>query len=432
MPQRDWERHGDMITVDEAFDRILSAFQPLPAVECDIVDAVDLVLASDIVAHEDIPPFQNSAMDGYAVRSSDLREASPESPVELNIVGVIPAGTAPSLVVKLGEAARIMTGAPIPDGADTVVRFEETDELERRVDRSDASKIGIHRAAHPHENVRDRGEDIPRGAPILTRGRRLRPSDVGILATLNLSNVEVHRRPRVGVLATGDEVVDIGPELEAGQIRNSNSYTIAALARRAGADPVLLGIAGDHVEALRESLQTIDDLDMIVTSGGVSLGDYDMVKDVLAADGQIDIWQVRMKPGKPLAFGTIRGIPLLGLPGNPAAALVSFEQFGRPAIRKMLGWTDVRMPERRATLTESIKNTGRRRHFVHGTASVRHGKVTVCSTGIRGAAMLSALIEANCFIIIPETESMMPAGSDVTIQLFDDQLAVEFGLSDIG
>lgn len=425
MQQRDWEHPEQMLSVDDAFNRIVDAVEPLPAVDQPLLDCLGMVLAEDVVATEDIPPFQNSAMDGYAVRSIDTQAASATDPAVLNVVETVAAGSVGRTVIGEGQATRIMTGAPLPTGADTVVRFEETDER----DRDHVHQIGIRRAARPHENVRDAGEDVSCGSVVLPKGRRLRPVDIGLLAALNRSSVAVHRRPRVGILATGDEVVDLGPALGPGQIRNSNSYTIAAATERAGGVPILLGIARDHIDELHDRLASAAELDLLVTSGGVSLGDYDVVKDVLASDGEIDLWQVRMKPGKPLAFGHIGSTPLLGLPGNPAAALVSFEQFGRAAVLKMLGQSDLHLNSTKATLTERIENRGGRRHFVRGILTIEDGQPTVRSTGIHGAAMLSALVQSNCFLIIPENVSVAEPGMTVTVQLFDDDPVIRHSLS---
>jgi molybdopterin molybdotransferase len=413
-PRRDWEDPDEMIGVDAALERILSYFSPLPAVDVPLVDALGMVLAEDVVSGVNVPPFRNSAMDGYAVRSEDTRTA----PVELCVVDVVPAGSVPRRPVGAGEAIRIMTGAPLPDGADAVVRFEETDEAQRTA-RADVTHIGVARAIERGENVREPGEDIRLGEVVLRARTRLRPAEIGVLASLNRAVVRVHRRPRVAILSTGDEVIDLGPELQPGQIRNSNSYTIAALVRQAGGEPAILGVARDTTADLRTALERAGDPDFFVTSGGVSLGDYDMVKDVLRVQGAIDIWQVRMKPGKPLAFGTIGSTPLLGLPGNPVAALVSFEQFGRPAILKLLGRGTYRMLEVPATLTERLTNAGRRRHYVRGLLARHADGYVVCSTGDQGAAVLMAAVRGNCFIVVPESSGIVEAGTTVTVQVPD-------------
>lgn len=404
-----------MVSVDDALHRILAAFEPLPVVTVPLLEAQGLVLATDVVASENIPPFQNSAMDGYAVRSEDTRDA----PVTLRVAGTVAAGEVFSGSVQAGEAIRIMTGAPLPDGADTVVRFEETSEGSGG---SVSAAIEIYRPLRAHENVREAGEDIASGTVALPAGTRLRPAEIGMLASLNLARVPVHRRPRVAILSTGNEVVELNQPLGPGQIRNSNSYTIAAMVQRSGGEPVLLGVARDTNADLTAKLGAAGSVDMLVTSGGVSIGDYDTVKDVLRAEGEIDIWQVRMKPGKPLAFGYIGGTPLLGLPGNPAAALVSFEQFGRPAILKMLGRRDLRIPEVAATLTEDLVNRGRRRHYVRGLLWWDETGYSVRPVGPEGSAILTTVSSSNCFIVVPETCDSLAAGTTVQVQLPDEGL----------
>ena len=255
---------------------------------------------------------------------------------------------------------------------------------------------------------------------VVGAGTRLRPPEIGLLAAMNRATVPVHRRPRVAILSTGDEVVDLGPGLRPGQIRNSNSYTLAAMVRRAGGKPRLLGVARDRVGDLSGRLAAGRDADLLVTSGGVSVGDYDMVKDVLRAEGQIAIWQVRMKPGKPLAFGQIGGTPLLGLPGNPVAAAVSFEQFGRAAIRKMLGHRDLAIPTVEATLTERLDNRGHRRHYVRAVVERDPaGGYVIRAAGDQGAGVLSSMARANGLLVIPEEVEAAEPGMRLPVQMID-------------
>jgi molybdopterin molybdotransferase len=411
---RDWDNPEQMLGVDDALARIVAHFAPLPAVETLIVDALGMVVARDITSTVDVPPFRNSAMDGYAVRHGDTSDAS----ATLRVVGTIAAGTAPRRAVGPGEAIRIMTGAPLPDGADAVVRFEETDEISR-VAAGTRDEISVFRPVRTGENVREAGEDIRLGELVLAAGTSLGPSMTGVLASLNHSTVSVHRKPRVAILATGDEVVEPGQDLLPGQIRNSNSYMLAALVRQAGGEPLLLGIAGDTIDDLHAKLRTQQRPDLFITSGGVSAGDYDVVKDALQAGGNVEIWQVRMKPGKPLAFGTLAGTPLLGLPGNPVAALVSFEQFGRPAIRRMLGHTNPCLQEVDAIVTERLTNPGRRRHYVRGV--VERSPTGLIARPIRetGSAILTAVTRANCFIVVHESKDVVEAGAVLRVQLLE-------------
>lgn len=414
------------IGVDEALDRILGAFSALPADTLVPLDALGLVLAESIVAVGNVPPFRNSAMDGFAVRASETVGASRERPVEMLVDGTVAAGSPPGRRLEAGTAARIMTGAPLPEGADAVVRFEDTDEGDR-TGNSLSRKPGwaaIYKPAIVTENVREAGEDIRTGQTLLEAGARLRPPDIGLLAAVNRSRVRVHRRPRVAILSTGDEVVDVGSTLGPGQIRDSNGATLAAMVQYESAVPVELGIARDTSDELAGKLSDLDAVDMIVTSGGVSAGDFDFVKDVLRAKGEVSIWQVRMKPGKPLAFGFIGRTPLLGLPGNPVAAAVSFQLFGRPAIRKMLGWRDVSPSTVAATLCERVENAGRRRHFVRARVERSDtGGFSVRPVGDQGAGVLTSFAVANGLVVVPEHQAVLERGSVVQVQILDWDLA---------
>jgi molybdopterin molybdotransferase len=421
--ERPWEDVERMIGVDDALQRVLAAVSPLEPESLPILDAIGRVTAADLIAPVDIPPFRNSAMDGYAVRAADTSGAAAERPVRLSVTGQIAAGQAARGAVGAGTAIRIMTGAPMPDGADAVIRFEETDEVAYgplRGQRAPRDWIGITRTAKPLDNVREAGEDICRGSIAILAGTELRAAEIGVLASLNLAEVSVHRRPRVGILSTGNEVVDIGPPLQPGQIRNSNSYTLAALVLQAGGEPVRLGVARDDHDDLVAKLAAGSGLDLLVTSGGVSLGDYDIVKDVMRSEGEIAVWQVRMKPGKPLAFGRIGSTPILGLPGNPVASAVSFEQFAKPAILRMLGKRTVGSPTIEAVLTERIDNRGHRRHYVRARVerSPEHG-FTVRPAGDQGAGVLSSLSRANALLIVPEHLEVAEIGSRLQVQLVD-------------
>jgi len=418
---RAWDDPARMLGVDEARDRVLAAFGPLPAVRLPIGDALGLVLAADVFAGGDLPPFANAAMDGFAVRAADTADASSDSPIALRVVGQAAAGYQPEQTVEAGEAVRIMTGAPVPAGADAVVRFEETDEafhLGRPITGTPA-RIGINRCAKPGENIRPAGEDVRLGETVLTAGTRLRPAEIGLLAALGRVEAAVHRRPRVAIVATGDEVVDPGTEVGPGQIRNSNSPAIAALARRCGAEPLVLGVARDTADDVRAKLAAADGVDLLITTGGVSIGDYDLVKQVLRDEGRIELWQVRLKPGKPLAFGWIRGGPLLGLPGNPVAATVAFEQFARPAILKMLGRTDLAIPTVRARLADRVENRGGRRHFARVRVDASGDGYVARLAGAQGAGVITSLIRANGLLVIPEELAVAEAGTILTVQMPD-------------
>jgi molybdopterin molybdotransferase len=425
LSERPWEAVERMITVDAALQAALAAVAPLPAVATPLLDALGCVLAADVVAGDDVPPFRNSAMDGYAVRAADTVGASAETPVMLRLVGEIAAGQTATGVVGAGEAIRIMTGAPMPDGADAVVRFEETDETAygpARGARGARATVGVLRPAKVWDNVRPAGEDIVRGTTVLRAGQTLTPARLGLLASLDHTTVPVRRRPLVAVLSTGDEVAAPGSAAGAGQIRDSNTTTLAAMVRQAGGVPLLLGIARDTMPALTERLAQARGADLILTSGGVSLGDYDVVKDVLRAEGEIAIWQVRMKPGKPLAFGRIGDAPLLGLPGNPVAAAVSFVQFARPMIKRMLGRDDLLPPCIHARVADVFDNRGQRRHFVRVAVRWEPGDGWVArAAGDQGAGMLSGLAAANGLLVIPESLEAVAPGTLLPVQMLDWQ-----------
>jgi molybdopterin molybdotransferase len=401
---------GDgMIGVAEALERVMAGVAALPAEDVSLENALGRVLAADAVAGEDIPPFRNSAMDGYAVRAADLRGASRATPVRLRVVGHGPAGYPASGEVGAGTAIRIMTGAPLPPGADTVVRFEETD------NRTD--EVAIFGAQGAWVNVREAGEDVRAGEAVLRAGCALRAVEIGVLASLGRATVAVYRRPRVAILSTGDEVAALGQAVLPGQIRDSNSHTLAALVRRYGGEPQALGVARDTVGELTAALRAAREADLILTSGGVSVGDYDMVKDVLRAEGRIDIWQVRMKPGRPLAFGYLGDRPFLGLPGNPVAAYVSFEVFARPVILRQGGHAEWRKPTLRARLGEAIDNRGGRQHYIRALVTTEDDLPIVRPTGEQGSGVLTALVRANALLVVPDGVEQLPDGALVDVEM---------------
>jgi molybdopterin molybdotransferase len=419
----------NLISVEEASAYILKHFHPLEAERVPILDALDRVLAEDIVADIDVPPFENSAMDGYAVRAEDIASASPQQPVTLHVIGDVAAGYIAPRAVEPGTAMRIMTGAPLPPGADTVVRFEETSEgVQARRAEPRRDTVDILKAIRRGENVRAAGEDIHAGEVILPKGTIVRAAEIGVLASLGKKEVSVHRRPRVAILATGDELVAIDEPIAPGKIRNSNEYTNAAAVLKAGGIPIRLGIARDNIDDLTAKIRAgLDaDADLFLTSAGVSVGDYDMVKDVLNAEGEMQFWQVRMKPGKPLAFGVLRGnaehrreVPLIGLPGNPVSAMISFEVFARPAILTMLGKTRLARPSVRATLLEDVENTANRRNFIRVVVEKRDGGYTARTTGEQGSGILTSVSRANGLLIVPEDVTLVRQGTVVEVQMLD-------------
>jgi len=419
LAERPWESVERMLDVDAALDLVLRAFRPLPALDLPLLEASGLVLAEDAVAHDNVPPFRNSAMDGFAVRCADIAGASWEHPVVLPVVAHVAAGDpfAPSLPAR--SAIRIMTGALLPPEADAVVRFEETSEGVGPVAAS-PDEVRVFRPTRLLDNVREAGEDIAIGADVAKAGTTLTPPLIGQLASVGRERVRVHRRPVVAILSTGDEVVAPEKPLETGKIRDSNAFVLAAAARQWGAQTSLLGIARDSVDDIEEKLRCARDADLIVTSGGVSLGDFDFVKDVLRAKGEIQVWQVRMKPGKPLAFGTVGGVPLIGVPGNPVAAAVSFTVFGRPAIRRMLGTHGVNPPLIRVRSGGPIDNRGFRRHYVRVRLDRSSGRLPVAHVvGDQGAGILSSLAAADALAIVPETVEAVAEGDELEAMLLD-------------
>ena len=413
-----------MISVEEALAEVLSHVHPLEPERVPILEGLGRVLAEEVISDIDIPPFDNSAMDGYAVRSADVADSTPDTPVSLTIVGSVAAGYVAQIGVVPGTAVRIMTGAPMPDGADAVVPYEDTSDFDRSKDErlaAPADSIQVRRAAQPCDHVRPAGEDVREGEVVMVPGRVIRPQEIGVLASLGLGTVLVHRRPRVAILATGDELLEVHEPLAPGKIRNSNEYTNAALVERTGGIAIRLGIARDTEADLsakiRSGLQ--QGADLFLTSGGVSVGDYDVVKDVLGAEGRMQFWQVRMKPGKPLAFGLLSGgVPLIGLPGNPVSAMVSFEQFARPAILKMVGHRDLDKPTVRVILDEPLTNSGRRgylRVIVRRTEDGYHAR----TTGEQGSGVLTSMAKANGLAIVPEGIHYVEGGSELTVQMLD-------------
>jgi molybdopterin molybdotransferase len=416
-----------MISVEEALEKVLSYVEILEPERRPILDCLGQVLAEDVYSTIDIPPLDNSAMDGYALRAKDTRGASESSPRYLVVVGEVAAGSMPAQEVRPGMAIRIMTGAPLPEGADAVVRFEDTDEVNRKSSGGDLSHIGILCQVKKGLDVRGRGEDIARGDLILKKGKVLRPQEIGVLASLGRSTALVIRRPIVAILATGDELIGVDQPLAPGKIHDSNNYVIAAEVSRYGGIPKILGIGRDSVRSLTEKIDEGLDADMLITSGGVSKGDYDIVKDILAEHGEIGFWTVCMKPGKPLAFGVIKKtagggkkrVPHLGLPGNPVSAMVTFEQFARPAILKMMGRKILAKPAIRAIIEDDVVDTDGRRLFARVSVTKRGDQYYASVIGPQGSGILTSMAKANGLAVIPENSKGVKAGDLVEVQMLD-------------
>ena len=404
-----------MISVESALEKILSHIQPLGFEKVSLLESQGRVIAEDIYASRDIPPLDNSAMDGYAVRVEDIQQASSGQPVRLEIIEDLPAGSVSRKTLSKGEAIRIMTGAPIPQGADAVVQVEDTAQEDRYAQMFRAVPLG--------ENIRRAGEDVGKGDRVISKGDLVRPAEVGMLASVGRSFVSVFQKPLVAILCTGEELVDVDGRLDEAKIVSSNSYTLAAQVKDAGAIPIQLGIARDRKEDIEEKLRQGTRADVLISSAGISVGDYDLVKDVLKDLGmEMIFWKVAMKPGKPLAFGTIGGKPAFGLPGNPVSSMVSFEQFVRPSLLKMMGHQQLFRPTIEAILKEDIEKEPGRRHYIRALVSFEKDRYFVTTTGAQGSGILRSMVRANGLVVIPENLERVRAGGKVVVQLLDRSL----------
>lgn len=402
-----------MVSVEKAREIILDRVPVLPAERVSLETALGRYLAEDVISTLDIPPFDNSAMDGYAVRSSDVTRPG----VSLEIASVLPAGAFPGNPVHEGQAVKIMTGAPIPEGADAVVRREDALEED--------GAVRIQKVPERHENIRFRGEDVSAGKRVLFSGDLLGPAQIGVLASLRRPFVLVGQRPLVAVLATGNEIAELGEEADPTAIISSNSYTLISLIRKAGAIPLYLGIARDEKSDLKARISRAIRCDLILTSGGVSMGDFDMVRQIMKEDGNtLDFWTVDIKPGKPLAFGTLHGIPALGLPGNPVSTMTSFYQFARPALLRMQGAREIMLPRIRARLKEPVENKGDRPHYIRGVLERIGEDLLVSPTGPQGSGILTSMARGNCFMVLPKGTSSLRAGDLVECEVFGSELPV--------
>ncbi len=395
---------------------ILGSIRRQPALRVPLDDSLDGVLAEDIIAPIDVPAWANSAMDGYAARSSDVAGASESQPRRLTVIEHIPAGGFPTRRIEPGTCARIFTGAPIPDGADCVIRQEDTD--------LGSSQVSITRDRDAGANVRAAGEDIRSGARVLSAGDELNPAALGVLASLAVANPMIYRRPRVGIMGGGDEIVDIDqPDLILGgkKIASSNTHTLVALVRKAGGEPVNLGIARDTRESLRDHLARARECDLLVTSAGISVGEHDYVREVMGELGaDLRFWRLRMRPGAPVGFGVLGETPWIGLPGNPVSTMVTFELFVRPAIRRLAGRA---LPFRRAVavrVAEPVNLVPRLQHFLRAVVTPGNNIPDVKLTGPQGSGILTSMLQANALLIIPEGQFQTPAGSEARAILLDD------------
>jgi molybdopterin molybdotransferase len=380
-----------------------------------LLDALGRVLGEDIVAERDNPPWDNSAMDGFAVRWDDIKqEHAIQQSVTLAVIEDVPAGKMPSRTVGPGQAIRIMTGAPIPRGADTVIKVEDTEQT--------PDSVRVFKPEPRGANIRPQGEDVKKGDCIIAKGTRIRPGEAGMLAILAKSFVFVYQRPRVAILSTGDELADLDERFSEEKIINSNSYGIAAAVQEAGGIPLLLGIARDNPAALTEKISHGLNADILVLSGGVSMGDYDFTKAVFRDLGaEMNFWKLAIRPGQPLAFGKIQGKLAFGLPGNPVSSMVTFEQLVRPCILKMAGRRRYGRPVVQAVFQEKFSKRADRRHFLRGVLTREDGVFKVRTTGDQGSGILTSMVKANCLIDVPVEVERLNPGDQVTVQLLSGE-----------
>ena len=404
-----------------AASRILADVRRQPPLRIPLDDALGGVLAEDVVSPLDIPAWTNSAMDGYAARGDDVRGASEVSPVRLRVVESLPAGRFPTRSIGPGECARIFTGAPLPDGADSIIRQEDTDEGAQTVTIVKDRDVGV--------NTRKAGEDIRKGTTVLTAGTELGPAQIGVLASLAVAHPLVYRRPRVAILGSGDEIVDIDhPEeiLSGRKIASSNTHSLVALVRQTGGEPVNLGIAADTPESLREHLSRALDCDLIVTTAGISVGEHDFVRSALEELGaELRFWKLRMRPGAPVGFGLMGDVPWIGLPGNPVSTMVTYELFVRPATRKMMGHAH---PFRRSVpvrAAEPMKLKPRLQHFLRGIVKEGARGPEARLTGPQGSGILTSMVLANALLVIPEGQQETPVGATVQALILNDPVHQE-------
>ncbi|MBC7791546.1 MAG: molybdopterin molybdotransferase MoeA [Anaerolineae bacterium] len=416
-----------MLTVPEASARILADIRKLPAEKIPLLDTLGRVLAQSVVSPLTLPPWDNSAMDGYAVLAADISGATAEAPITLPVRETVAAGAFPSGPIRAGLAVRIMTGAPIPEGTDTVVRVEDTD--------GGVDSVVVRDARDAGKNLRFRGEDLRKGQTVMAPGAPLSAAQIGVLASVGASEVDVYRRPRVAILGSGNELVDLDRFDEAvsgSKIVSSNSYTMHAMIRAAGGIPVDLGIARDDPADLRARLERATGCDLIVTTAGVSVGEFDYVRDVLAGLGaEMKFWKIRMRPGAPLGFGALNEVPWIGLPGNPVSVMVTFDLFVRPVIRRMLGYTRLFRRALPVQLEEPVTIGAKLTHFLRGVVRVRaDGTLSARLTGPQGSGILTSMAAANALIIVPPERPRAEAGETVNAFLLgeDASLSEEFTL----
>jgi molybdopterin molybdotransferase len=414
---------SDLLSVAEARQKLLESFGVLDREYVSLRNATNRVLEEAVISQFDLPPFTNSSMDGFAIQSEDVISANYKVPTTLKVVGDVPAGKIPEMTVESGQTVRIMTGAPIPDGADAVVPVEDTDFNYRQPGTPAPQRVAVYRAIARGANLRPAGQDVREGEILIDRGSRLRPQDIGLCAMVGMGQVAVYRKPKIAILSTGDELIPLGSPLIAGKIFDSNTSTLASLIENYGGKALDLGIVPDQEDAVEQRLEmaVIEKADFILSSAGVSVGAYDFVKTVVEKHGNLQFWRVNMRPGKPLAFGDYHGIPFIGLPGNPVSAFVGFEVFVRPAINKSIGLPILERATRKVKLLEAISSDGRE-SYLRATVIDQDGDWFARLTGHQGSGNLRSLVQANALLLVPSGVKSLPIGAEVFAWLLADNL----------
>jgi len=415
------------VTVERARELMLQEVNPMPVEKIAITDALGRVVAEDILVELNIPPMDNSAMDGYGVRALDTLAATSGQLLKLSVVATIPAGQRFNDEIKAGETVRIMTGAPIPAGVDAVVKRELVEEHD--------DHVFLTEPVLPGNDIRYAGEDVRTGDKVIAVGQVITPAMIGMMAAVGYPYVSVIQRPRIAIITTGDEIVEFQERPTGGKIRNSNSFSLSALVKHAGGIPLIFSTVRDDPSRLKQVVeQAATVADLVLTTGGVSMGDYDFVKTVLnEVAGGIRFWKVRMKPGRPLVYGLVNGISLVGLPGNPVSVMISFEQFVRPMIKKMSGYPSSGwlLPRARVIAGEDLTGASGRRHFMRGIIRKRSidGCYEVFMTGPQGSGILRSMVLGNCLIVLAEHSSIVKKGEPVEVELLDYDLAATLSIA---
>jgi molybdopterin molybdotransferase len=415
---QDQDKKMTLLSVEQALTRILSHFQPVKTESVPLSEATKRVLALDIAAADDLPLFDNSSMDGFAIRAVDSSNAAPASRVTLSVVADIPAGSSPTMTLAPGQAARIMTGAQLPRGADSVVAVEDTDFHNRDAGSAAPEQVQISKPVKSGENVRPRGMDVHAGDIVLRKGHTINAQSAALLAMLGYSEIELYKRPRLALFSSGDELLAVDAPLEPGKIRDSNSYMLAALVESTGTEVLRLGVAKDSRDSVTNLLEkaVTQNADLILSSAGVSVGAYDFVKGVIESNGALDFWRVNMRPGKPLAFGNYRDIPFIGLPGNPVSAFVGFEVFVRPTLGRLSGLLDRSRHTVQVRCEQEILSDGRE-SYLRASVHEEDGVLNARLTGHQGSGNLLSLVQADALLIIPAGVKCVPAGQEVNAWL---------------